>query len=95
MGINSASAQSVKKEDCDKLIKSGVEALNKNQFTHSIELLTKARAVAKNNDWDYQEFLALNNIGANYYKLLEYGEALNYYLEAYTLAIKNLRQRMK
>lgn len=89
IGVN-ASAQVVKKTDCDKLIKSGVEALNKNQYTHSIELLTKARAVAKNNDWDYQEFLALNNIGANYYKLLEYGEALNYYLEAYTLAIKKL-----
>lgn len=90
IGMNAANAQAVKKADCDKLIKSGVDALNKNQFTHSIELLIKARTVARNNDWDYQEFLALNNIGANYYKLLEYGEALNYYLEAYTLAIKKL-----
>ncbi|MCF6131692.1 tetratricopeptide repeat protein [Flavobacterium wongokense] len=88
-GLN-ATAQPVKKEDCDNLIKSGVEALNKNQHTHSLELLMKARNLAKNNDWDTQEFLALNNIGANYYKLLEYGEALNYYLEAYTLAIKKL-----
>ncbi|MGC4041167.1 MAG: tetratricopeptide repeat protein [Flavobacterium sp.] len=89
-GANSINAQSVKKEDCDSLIRSGVDALNKNEHTHSLELLMRARSMAKNNDWDMQEFLALNNIGANYYKLLEYGEALNYYLEAYTLAIKNL-----
>jgi tetratricopeptide (TPR) repeat protein/DNA-binding CsgD family transcriptional regulator len=89
LGLN-GNAQAVKKEDCDKLIKSGVEALNKNQHTHSLELLMRARTLAKNNDWNIQEFLALNNIGANYYKLLEYGEALNYYLEAYTLAIKKL-----
>jgi tetratricopeptide (TPR) repeat protein/DNA-binding CsgD family transcriptional regulator len=85
-----AHAQGDKKADCDKLIKAGVEALNKNQHTHSLELLMRARVLAKNNDWDSQEFLALNNIGGNYYKLLEYGEALNYYLEAYTIAIKKL-----
>lgn len=83
-------AQYNTKANCDSLIKSGVEALNKNQHTHSLELLTQARAIAKKNDWNRQEFLALNNIGANYYKLLEYGEALNYYLEAYTIAIKKL-----
>lgn len=83
-------AQSNTKANCDSLIKRGVEALNKNQHTHSLEFLTKARILAKKNDWNKQEFLALNNIGANYYKLLEYGEALNYYLEAYTIAIKKL-----
>jgi hypothetical protein len=87
--LNDANAQA-KKTDCDSLIKLGVEALNKNQHTHSLELLMKARAMARSNEWDTQEFLALNNIGANYYKLLEYGEALNFYLEAYTLAIKKL-----
>jgi Flp pilus assembly protein TadD/DNA-binding CsgD family transcriptional regulator len=87
--LNDANAQA-KKTDCDSLIKLGVEALNKNQHTHSLELLMKARTMARSNEWDTQEFLALNNIGANYYKLLEYGEALNFYLEAYTLAIKKL-----
>jgi tetratricopeptide (TPR) repeat protein/DNA-binding CsgD family transcriptional regulator len=85
-----ANGQADKKTACDNLIKAGVDALNKNEHTHSLELLMRARVLAKNNDWNIQEFLALNNIGANYYKLLEYGEALNYYLEAYTLAIKRL-----
>jgi DNA-binding CsgD family transcriptional regulator/Flp pilus assembly protein TadD len=89
-GLNGANAQEIKKADCDDLIRKGVEALNKNQHTHSLELLMRARVLSKNNDWDTQEFLALNNIGGNYYKLLEYGEALNYYLEAYTIAIKKL-----
>lgn len=88
--LNDTSAQVNTKAHCDNLIKSGVEALNKNQHTHSLELLTQARVMARKNNWDAQEFLALNNIGANYYKLLEYGEALNYYLEAYTIAIKKL-----
>ena len=83
-------AQSTTITKCDALIMDGVEAMNRNEHIHSLELLTKARVMSKNNDWPKQEFLALNNIGANYYKLLEYGEALNYYLEAYTISIKKL-----
>jgi Tfp pilus assembly protein PilF len=88
--LNNSNAQVTTKVGCDNLIKQGVEALNKNQHTHSLELLIQARVLSRKNDWNTQEFLALNNIGANYYKLLEYGEALNYFLEAYTIAIKKL-----
>lgn len=85
-----AKAQNNAVEKCDSLIKSGVEAMNKNDHIRSLELHTKARVLSKSNDLPKQEFLALNNIGANYYLLLEYGEALNYYLAAYTIAIKKL-----
>ncbi|QQX75254.1 MULTISPECIES: tetratricopeptide repeat protein [Aequorivita] len=34
--------------------------------------------------------MALNNIGANYYALLNYGEALHYYLDAYQIDIRYL-----
>ena len=88
--LSNMNAQVSSKTECDNLILSGVEALNKNHHSKSLELLNEVRALAKKNDWNKQEFLALNNIGANYYKLLEYGEALNYYLEAYTIAIKKL-----
>jgi tetratricopeptide (TPR) repeat protein/DNA-binding CsgD family transcriptional regulator len=90
LDFNNSNAQITTKVGCDNLIKQGVEALNKNQHTHSLELLIQARVLSRKNDWNTQEFLALNNIGANYYKLLEYGEALNYFLEAYTIAIKKL-----
>ncbi|MDR6969497.1 tetratricopeptide (TPR) repeat protein/DNA-binding CsgD family transcriptional regulator [Flavobacterium arsenatis] len=78
------------KAKCDSLIEAGKKALDKNQHTHSLELLFQALDLAKNNGLDKQEFLALNNIGTNYYRLSEFGEALNYYLEGYTIAIKKL-----
>jgi tetratricopeptide (TPR) repeat protein len=75
---------------CDELIRKGVEALNRNENIQSLELLTEALNIAEKNRWYKQQFLAINNIGANYYSLLEYGEALNHYLEAYTIALKEL-----
>lgn len=59
----------------------------------SLELLTRARNMAEINRWYKQQFLAINNIGANYYNMLDYGEALNYYLESYTLAVKHLEPK--
>jgi len=75
---------------CDSLIRVGIAAMNKNEHVKSLELLTQARVIAEKQHLYKQEFLAINNIGANYYLLLEYGEALNYYLEAYTIALKQL-----
>lgn len=80
-------------EKCDSLISAGVDALNKNQYVKSLELLTQARALSEKNRWHKQSFLAINNIGANYYRLLEYGEALNYYIEAYSIALKDLEPK--
>jgi len=77
-------------EKCDSLIAAGVDALNNNQYIKSLELLTQARTLAEKNRLHKQRFLAINNIGANYYRLLEYGEALNYYIEAYSIALKEL-----
>lgn len=77
-------------EKCDSLIVAGVEALNKNEHIKSLEYLTQARTLAEKNRWHKQSFLSINNIGANYYRLLEYGEALNYYIEAYSIALKEL-----
>ena len=75
---------------CDSLIKQGIDAMWKKDYVHSLELLTEARNLAEKNRWYKQLFLATNNIGANYYSLLDYGEALNYYLESYTIAVKEL-----
>lgn len=74
----------------DTLISQGVNARTNKEYSKSLELLTKARSIAQEKRWYKQEFLALNNIGANYYSMLDYGEALNNYLEAYTIAIKQL-----
>ncbi|HOZ73885.1 MAG TPA: tetratricopeptide repeat protein [Flavobacterium sp.] len=83
-------AQAAPTDRCDQLIREGIDAMNRNENIKSLELLTQARVIAEKNRWYTQQFLAINNIGANYYGLLEYGEALNHYLEAYTIALREL-----
>lgn len=75
---------------CDSLIVTGIDYMWKKDHVKSLELLTQARNLAEKNRWYRQLFLATNNIGANYYTMLDYGEALNYYLESYTIAVKHL-----
>ncbi len=83
-----STAQSIK--TCDSLIRTGVVQLGENNHLASLENLNRALVKATENRWYDQAFLALNNIGANYYALLNYGEALHYYLEAYQIAISHL-----
>lgn len=78
------------KEECDKLITKGVDALYNQEFPKSLELLTRARIIAEGKPWPKQLFLIKNNIALNYYYLLEYGEAIENYLEAYDIALKSL-----
>ncbi|MCG1036446.1 tetratricopeptide repeat protein [Polaribacter sargassicola] len=78
------------KANVDSLIVKGVKAMNNKEFSLSLELLTKANSIAEENRLYKQQFLAINNIGANYYSMLDYGEALNNYLNAYTIALKHL-----
>lgn len=74
----------------DTLLVKGIKARSNKEYATSLELLTKVRTVAEENNWYKQQFLAINNIGANYYSMLDYGEALDNYLEAYTIALKHL-----
>ena len=76
---------------CKKLIQQGIDAMAAKDYVKSLELLTEARALAERNNWHEQSFLANNNIGNTYYSMLDYGEAINYYLEAYNIALKELK----
>lgn len=76
--------------ECDSLIVKGIRAMWKKDHVKSLELLTRARSIAEKNHWHKQQFLATNNIGANYFEMLDYGEALDYYLESYNIALKHL-----
>lgn len=84
------SSKPTQDKSCRTLVEKGVEAMLDKKHNTSLELLTQVKDVAQRND-DYScLFLALNNIGANYFALLDYGEALENYLKAYTIAIKHL-----
>lgn len=56
----------------------------------SLELLAQAKAIAEENNNNEDLFLTYNNIGANYYTMLDYGEALKNYQKAYDIAISSL-----
>jgi len=80
-------------KDCEKMIIEGVEAMNKKDFAKSLKILSKTKKIAQDNKWYREEFLAVNNIGANYYMMLDYGEALNNYLDAYKIAVAHLDEK--
>ena len=88
LGSNASMAQTIRY--CDSLIKVGIEELFKRDHVKSIELLTEARSLAERNNWHKQSFQAIHHTGWNYYVMLDYGEALDYYLKGYEIAIKHL-----
>lgn len=73
-------------QECEKIIQNGIEKMFNKEHAQSLELLVKAKTMAEANGWNKESFRATNNIGANYYMMLDYGEALKYYLEAYEIA---------
>ncbi|WP_191859156.1 tetratricopeptide repeat protein [Hanstruepera ponticola] len=76
--------------DTHAIIVEGVDAMMEGNYSESLELLTRARVIAEEEE-DYKNlFVAINNIGLNYHKLLDNNEALEYYLESYKIAIKEL-----
>ncbi|PVW16243.1 tetratricopeptide repeat protein [Marixanthomonas spongiae] len=73
----------------------GIEAMGNNEHLTSIEMLFSAKETALQHEWYLQAFNATLNIGTNYYMMLDYGEALQYYLQAYEIAIDQLGPKQK
>lgn len=78
------------KEQCNTLIENGINAMYGKQHTKSLELLSEAKKLSEQNNLYEQQFISTNCIGLNYYQMLDYSEALDYYLEAYAIALKHL-----
>tara|TARA_R110002072_G_scaffold289032_6_gene455848 strand:+ start:2433 stop:3989 length:1557 start_codon:yes stop_codon:yes gene_type:complete len=78
------------KEQYNEMIQVAIDACQKSEHTKSLELLIEVKKYAKEQGWNKELFLALNNIGANYYLLSDYGEALQNYLDAYDIAVMHL-----
>src|SRR5690625_3344101 len=76
------------KEETYQMIVEGIGEMNLKNHTKSLEILTEAKTIAEANKWHRENFLALNNIGLNYYLMLDYGEALNNLFNAYLIALK-------
>jgi len=85
--ISFCNAQTQK--ECDELLVKAINERAENNFGESLELLLKVKNRSQQKNWNKQLFLAINNIGVNYYMMLDYGEAIDNYLEAYKIALKN------
>jgi len=77
-------------EHCNILIEKGKLAFANKEYAKSLELLTEAKSIATENHWHKQTYVATTCIGIGYQQMLDYGEALENYMQAYTLALKEL-----
>lgn len=85
--------QVINQAECDTLIERGIELMFEKKHVQSLELLVQAAALAEDNNWPKQKFRALLNTGSNYYLMSDFGEALDYYLKAYEIAITDLETK--
>jgi len=67
--------------------------MDNNDYASGLKMLQEAENRAKRNNLHRQLFLVYNNMGISYYRMLEYGEALDFYLRAYTIAVKHLDEK--
>ncbi|MFV0468182.1 MAG: hypothetical protein ACK5MK_04545 [Dysgonomonas sp.] len=77
------------RELCDSLIQKGIEESKRSNYSQSLELLSKANILAESGNWDKLQLQALNGIGSTYFRMLDFGESIKYFLAAYELAHKN------
>lgn len=75
-------------EECDALNEKADVAAKHDDLKKSIEIYLKVEAKAKKLNWPKQWFNATLGLGNNYFFMLDYGTALNYYTQAYDIAIK-------
>tara|TARA_R100000935_G_scaffold1439_1_gene4541 strand:- start:97320 stop:98954 length:1635 start_codon:yes stop_codon:yes gene_type:complete len=79
----------------DDQIEEAIKQMFEKEHTRSLELLVETQTIAQKKEWHEQDFRATLNIGSNYYLLSDYGEALQYYLQAYEIAIAHLGSRQE
>lgn len=87
-------AMSVTVAECDSLIIEAIKIRESHEnLDVALKILQDVQSVAKANRWYKQEFLALNNIGAVYLFSHSYGEALDFFNQAYIIAAEHLKSR--
>ena len=72
------------------LVVQGVDSMSARNFGASVELLTEAKSVAEENSNYRNVYLAENNIGLNYFMMMDYAEAMDHYSTAYSIATEHL-----
>ena len=74
---------------CRKLIKSGEQELEAGFYSKSMEQFKTAKTLAEKNNWYDLNFSATIDIGAAFYRILDYSESLKNNIEAYKIALNH------
>jgi len=77
------------KEYCQQLIEEGLQLESNNEYAKALEKLLKAELVAEENQWKDKLAFIKHYIGRLYYRMSNYGEALHYSQESYTLMLES------
>ncbi len=77
-------------QDLEGMIKSAIEAADKNDFVTSLELLSKANTIAENRHLPKERFKILSLTGVHHAKMLNYSDALENFMSAYKIAVDEL-----
>ena len=77
---------------CKILFGKADNELDMQNYAKALEYLAEARNIAQNNNLIKEQINALNKTGIIYMKISDYEKAIEYYLEAYQMAIKDPRK---
>jgi len=79
--------------NCENLLDSAKKEYLERNYAKSLEILTKARPIAKENEFVELEVSILNFMGLVYKNLLVYDKAMEYFVEVYDIAVKSSNLR--
>lgn len=74
-------------DHCLRLIRAGEQELETGFYSKSMERFKTAKTLAEKNQWHDLNFSATIDIGAAFYRILDYGESLKNNIEAYKIAL--------
>ncbi len=88
-GVGYSSNENTNTEEyCKELYDSAVKEYKANNYVKSLEHLVKVQAIAENNNFFILQIRSLNIIAVIYMKSLDYEKAMEYYMMAYRIAIR-------
>jgi tetratricopeptide (TPR) repeat protein len=78
-------------KECERLLAAGNKLFQNKEYQKALQYFTKAEALADKNKITYYSYASRQNIGNVYSDLSNSGEALNYFNEAYEIALKETK----
>ncbi len=92
---NSYNSPNISRENCQRLIEEGLKLESNNNYPKALEKLLQAELIAEENQWNDELANIKHYIGRLYYRMSDYGEALQYSQESYSLMLESKELQSK